>query len=113
MLQHGGRAPGKIVKASPELLDGRSRYLIVYEYQVAGREYQGEETMSLRQTGLPQAGQAAEVFYDAAHPDFSTLLDPRLTVHRLATMKLVILGFGAFTYAFVWVIWKSSTNPPE
>lgn len=108
LAQRSAQVAGKVTAASPQLLDGRSRYVVEYGYQVSNKGYKGDEYLSLRQPDLPKVGQSLTVYYDSQQPDFSSLTDPRLTVHRLATMKLMILGFGAFTYAFVFVVWSNS-----
>lgn len=110
MASRLGQAQGQVTAGAGELLDGRSRYVVRFRYEAEGQSLEGVEYLSLRQKQLPQAGQAVTVYFDRQTPDFSSLSDPRLTLHRIATMKVLIVGFGIFTYAFIGAIWKASSG---
>lgn len=112
MVQRLGKTQGKVKSGAGELLDGRTRYVVRFEYEVNQEKLEGEEHLSLRQKKLPQPNDSVDVFYDTQTPKYSSLTDPRLAVNRIATMKILILGFGAFTYAFIFVVWKSSGKSP-
>ena len=112
MVQRLGTTQGKVTSGAGELLDGRTRYVVRFEYEVNQQRLEGEEHLSLRQKTLPQPKDQVTVFYDTQTPKYSSLTDPRLAVNRIATMKILILGFGAFTYAFILVVWKSSGKSP-
>ncbi|MBS2035816.1 DUF3592 domain-containing protein [bacterium] len=113
MQQVARPCQGKVIKGEGQLVDGKSRYVVGYEFQISGKSYSSEEYFSMRQDDVPQKGQEITVFYDPADPNLSTLTDPKVVVNRVATLKLLTLGFGAFTYAFIYVIWRnSSANKP-
>jgi hypothetical protein len=101
---------GKVVKGEGEIIEGKSRYVVGYEFSVAGKSFQSEEYFSMRQEQVPQKGEAITVFFDPADPAQSTLTDPKVVVNRVATLKLLTLGFGAFTYSFIFVIWRNSSG---
>jgi hypothetical protein len=104
----GKQAPGQVTKADAQIINGRSNYVVNYTFQADGRELDGEELLSLRQPDRPKAGANVTVYYDPQDVELNTISDPRIAINRLATMKMMTLGFGAFTYAFLWVIWKSN-----
>ena len=118
MAQVAQSCQGKVTLAEGKLLEGKSRYVVGYEFAAATGNFAGEEYFSLRQSQaeLPHKGETITVFYDPADPKWNTLTDPRLIVDRVANFKLLTLAFGAFTYAFIYVIWrgdtKSSGNKP-
>jgi len=101
---------GKVVKGEGEIIEGKSRYVVGYEFTVAGKSFQNEEYFSMRQEQVPQKGQTITVFFDPADPAQSTLTDPKVVVNRVATFKLLTLGFAAFTYSFIYVIWRNSSG---
>lgn len=101
---------GKVVKGEGEIIEGKSRYVVGYEFSVDGKSFQSEEYFSMRQEKVPQKGEAITVFFDPADPAQSTLTDPKVVVNRVATFKLLTLGFGAFTYSFIFVIWRNSSG---
>lgn len=104
---------GKVIKGQGEIVEGKSRYVVGYQFDVSGKAYSSEEYFSMRQEEVPQKGESITVFYDPSDPQQSTLTDPKVVVNRVATLKLLTLGFGAFTYAFIYVIWRnSSANKP-
>ena len=100
---------GKVTKGEGEIIEGKSRYVVDYQFAVAGADYTGAEYFSMRQDEVPQKGETITIFYDPADPTLSTLTDPKLMVNRVATLKLLTLGFGAFTYSFIYVIWRNSS----
>lgn len=110
MQQVAQPCQGKVVKGEGEIIEGKSRYVVGYEFQVAGKSYQSEEYFSMRQEQVPQKGEAITVFFDPSDPAQNTLTDPKIVVNRVATLKLLTLGFGAFTYSFIYVIWRNSSN---
>jgi hypothetical protein len=98
---------GKVTLGEGQIIEGKSRYVVRYQFETAGGVRDGEEYFSMRQSLVPQKGEAITIFYDPSDPEWNTLTDPRVVVHRVATLKLLTLGFGAFTYAFIYVIWKN------
>lgn len=107
LLDTGGQAQAQVSGAEGRIIQGKSQYVVSYHFQAEGRPYQVDERLSLRQPDLPQAGQTVPVFYDRTDPSFSSLTDPRLTVHRIATLKMLTIGFGVFSYVFIWLAWRS------
>lgn len=113
MMDVARSCQGKVTKGEGEIIEGKSRYVVDYHFAVAGADYTGKEYFSMRQDEVPQKGEAITVFYDPADPSQSTLTDPKVVVNRVATLKLLTLGFGAFTYSFIYVIWRNSAaNKP-
>ena len=113
MQQVAKSCQGRVIKGEGEMIEGKSRYVVGYEFETSGAKHQSEEYFSMRQAEVPQKGQDITVFYDPGDPDQSTLTDPKVVVNRVATFQLLTLGFGAFTYAFIYVIWRnSSANKP-
>lgn len=110
MQQVAQSCQGKVVKGEGEIIDGKSRYVVGYEFQVASKSFHGEEYFSMRQETVPQKGEAITVFYEPEEPSHSSLTDPKVVVNRIATLKLLTLGFGAFTYSFIYVIWRNSSG---
>ncbi|MFN8606413.1 MAG: DUF3592 domain-containing protein [Vulcanimicrobiota bacterium] len=110
MQQVAQSCQGKVIKGEGELVDGKSRYVVGYQFEISGKPYSSEEYFSMRQEEVPQKGQTITVFYDPADPQVSTLTDPKVVVNRVATLKMLTLGFGAFTYAFIYVIWRNSSG---
>ncbi|MBX3168427.1 MAG: DUF3592 domain-containing protein [Candidatus Eremiobacteraeota bacterium] len=110
MQQVAQPCQGKVMKGEGEIIEGKSRYVVGYEFTVAGKSFHSEEYFSMRQQQVPQKGEAITVFFDPADPNNSTLTDPKVVVHRVATLKLLTLGFGAFTYSFIYVIWRNSSG---
>ena len=110
MQQVAQSCQGKVVKGEGEIIEGKSRYVVGYEFSLSGKSFTGEEYFSMRQEEVPQKGQTITVFYDPGDPVQSTLTDPRVVVNRVATLKLLTLGFGAFTYSFIYVIWRNSSG---
>lgn len=104
----GKQAPGQVTKADSQIINGRSSYVVNYSFTADGRKLAGEELLSLRQPDRPKAGANVTVFYDPQDVELNTISDPRIAINRLATMKMMTIGFGVFTYAFLWVIWKSN-----
>jgi hypothetical protein len=107
-LAGGGQASGVVTRAAGEIVSGRSQFVVRYEFAAPTGKVQGEEFLSMRQAQQLKSGDKVNVYYDAAEPELNTLSNPREVLQRMATMKLLTLGFGAFTYAFVYVIWRSS-----
>lgn len=99
-------AQGKVILGEGQLVDGKSRYVVRYEFSTPRGLATGEEYFSMRQAEVPRAGDPIAVFYNPQDPSQSTLTDPRLLMNRTATLKMLVLGFGAFTYAFIYVIWR-------
>jgi len=113
MMDVAKSCQGKVTKGEGEIVEGKSRYVVDYAFAVGGGNFSGEEYFSMRQDEVPQKGEAITVFYDPADPTQSTLTDPKVVVNRVATLKLLTLGFGAFTYSFIYVIWRNSAaNKP-
>jgi hypothetical protein len=113
MQQVARSCQGKVIKGEGEIVEGKSRYVVGYQFEVSGKPYSSEEYFSMRQEEVPQKGENITVFYDPGDPQQSTLTDPKVVVNRIATLKLLTLGFGAFTYAFIYVVWRnSSANKP-
>ncbi len=110
MQQVARSCQGKVVKGEGEIIEGKSRYVVGYEFNVAEKSFHSEEYFSMRQEQVPQKGEAITVFFDPADPTQSTLTDPKVIVNRVATLKLLTLAFGAFTYSFIYVIWRNSSN---
>ena len=110
MQQVAQSCQGKVVKGEGEIIEGKSRYVVGYDFSVADKNYHSEEYFSMRQEQVPQKGEAITVFFDPADPAQSTLTDPKVIVNRVATLKLLTLAFGAFTYSFIFVIWRNSSN---
>jgi len=101
------RVQGSVTSAEGKIVEGKSRYAVSYRFETPKGASQGEEYFSMRQAQVPQKGESIAVFYDPQQPEVSTLTDPKVVVSRAATLKLLTLGFGAFTYAFIYVIWKN------
>lgn len=101
---------GKVTLGEGKLVDGKSRYVVRYEFPLAGGQGTGEEYLSMRQAVVPKAGEEITVFYNPSDPTQNTLTDPRVLMNRTATLKMLVLGFGAFTYAFIYVIWKGQSQ---
>lgn len=110
MQQVAQSCQGKVMKGEGQIIEGKSRYVVGYEFDLSGKSFTGEEYFSMRQEEVPQKGQAIKVFYDPGDPTQNTLTDPRVVVNRVATLKLLTLGFGAFTYSFIYVIWRNSAG---
>lgn len=108
MQQVAQPCQGKVVKGEGQIIEGKSRYVVGYEFAVAGKSFQSHEYFSMRQEKVPQKGEAITVFFDPSDPEQSTLTDPKVVVNRVATLKLLTLGFGVFTYSFIYVIWRNS-----
>lgn len=104
------KTTAEVTRAQGELRDGKSRFVVRFRFTAEGKQVEGEEFLSMRQNVLPQAGEKMDAYYDPQDPSWNTLTDPNLTVNRLATFRLLTLGFGAFTYSFIWVIWKNSSG---
>lgn len=100
------QSQAQVVSAQGQVIEGKSRYVVRYRFDTGGKAVEGEEHFSMRQTELPQMGQTMTVFFDPNQPDWNTLTDPSLAARRMATAKIWTLGFSAFTYAFLYVIWK-------
>lgn len=113
MMEVARSCQGQVTKGEGEIVEGKSRYVVDYQFAIAGADYTGKEYFSMRQDKVPQKGEPITVFYDPADPVQSTLTDPKVVVNRVATLKLLTLGFGVFTYSFIFVIWRnSSANKP-
>jgi hypothetical protein len=106
LAQVAQKGEAEVLSAEGKVLEGKSRYVVRYRFDSGGKAVEGEEHFSMRQPKLPQQGQKITVFFDPKQPDWNTLTDPRLAASRMATAKLWTLGFSAFTYAFLYVIWK-------
>jgi len=101
---------GKVTVGEGQIVDGKSRYVVRYQFETPTGLREGEEYLSMRQSLVPQKGEKISVFYDPSDPEWNTITDPRVVVNRVATLKLLTLGFGAFTYAFIYVIWKNQSR---
>lgn len=110
LAQRGRTTTATVTAADGKIVDGRSQYVVDYEFQLDSRTLSGEESLSLRQPDLPKKGSSIQVYYDPEHPEMSTIQNPEISMQRLATMKLLTLGFGVFTYAFLWITWVSHKN---
>ena len=104
---------GVVSLGEGQIVEGKSRYVVRYQFETPKGKFEGEEYLSMRQEVVPEKGEDITVFYDPSDPQWNTLTDPRVIVNRAATLKLLTLGFGAFTYAFIYVIWKNQSKSEE
>jgi hypothetical protein len=82
-----------------------------YEYQVAGRTFQGRMQSWQPNPPLEQlsVGQPLVVYYDSEHPEESVLGDPKpIFKNEMISIALAAVGFPTFLVV-VWA-WRTSRN---
>ena len=82
-----------------------------YEYQVAGRTFQGQMQSWQPNPPLEQlsVGQPLFVYYDPEHPEESVLGDPK-PIFKNETISIALAAVGFPTFLVVVWAWRTSRN---